>query len=605
MKSDVFEKNFLALEKGYVDGLFNDGDQELLEKNRSEIYSLFRIEVIEHQFNRLAASDIILIEGFLCAEIYKNRGDYLDDAVLMLERLADRGSAPACNGLADLYSGYICQTEVKYKRMNKARLLFEKSAASGDLFYGGYAHARLAQIEADGYDCPIWGDSRRDNAIRHASISAYQFSSPYGQVLLSGWYYDGSITTKDWNRSHELLSRAYQIVLDPWWNYWDIKSEVYFQYGFNLYNGHGCQVDEDLGFNLILQAATNKNQMAIDWLKGEGRKEGLANKISTRDDSSTAALQPLENPMSYFSISGQKQDGQTDAVKNKIKNKKELQKLLKPLNDMTGCNPVKQKIESLAQMSVANSLRAEKGLPVIPMNMHAAFMGAPGTGKTTVARMYAKLLHGLGYLSQGHMIEVTRTDITSPYFNEGPQKLRNLVEQALGGVLFIDEAYALSMQIGSSSDIADETVAEMISCMETFREDIVFIFAGYTDEMKAFMRSNPGLASRVPNIIVFPDYTAEEMLEIFEKLCDSAEFLLTAEARQKLKKYLTKLDGESIRRMGNARGIRNIFEESMVRQSCRILSGNKRSKKALMTLDVDDITLPGERPDGHLVIVKN
>ena len=277
--------------------------------------------------------------------------------------------------------------------------------------------------------------------------------------------------------------------------------------------------------------------------------------------------------------------------KLRIRSKRNLDKLLNPLRAMIGCRSVKEQIESLVYFAYVNALRKKKKIKTVSPNLHAAFLGAPGTGKTTVARLYSNILFNLGYLSKGHVVEVTRADLVAGYIGQTAPRVRAYAEAANGGVLFIDEAYSLGAD-KPSEDFGAEAIAELIQSMENNRENMVVILAGYTDQMEKLLSSNPGLRSRIPNLIGFPDYSYAELVKIFAKFCHDSQYHPTNELLARLEVFLRALDKATIAHMGNARGIRNIFEESLMLQSRRIMKQKKFKKSALMILEAEDLYIP-------------
>ena len=231
-----------------------------------------------------------------------------------------------------------------------------------------------------------------------------------------------------------------------------------------------------------------------------------------------------------------------------------IDSLLYDINSMIGLSQVKKEINSLIQLENYRKIRMEEGLSVPSISHHLVFKGNPGTGKTTVARLIGKIYKSLGILSNGQLIETDRSGLVAGYVGQTALKTKEVVESAIGGVLFIDEAYTL---LGNSNDYGQEAIDTLLKEMEDHRDNLVVIVAGYSYEMDNFINSNPGLKSRFTRYLQFDDYSYQEMLDIFRGLCYKNQYSITPEAEQLLFNYFMSIDSSSI---GNGRGVRNIFE---------------------------------------------
>jgi SpoVK/Ycf46/Vps4 family AAA+-type ATPase len=260
---------------------------------------------------------------------------------------------------------------------------------------------------------------------------------------------------------------------------------------------------------------------------------------------------------------------------------------LTELHKLVGLDSVKLEVETLANLGKVFSLRKEKGLAVPPYSFHLVFSGNPGTGKTTVARLIGKVYGQLGLLSKGHVVEVDRSGLVANYIGQTANKVKAVIESSLGGVLFIDEAYALSPR--SSNDFGAEAIETLLKGMEDHRDDLVVIAAGYSDEMQAFLQTNPGLRSRFGKTIEFPDYSAAEMVEIFHRLAEGAHYDLNDEAADPLGKELTRRWEGRGRDFANARDVRGLFEAVIAAQANRISALSKITNDDLRRIEAGDI----------------
>lgn len=248
-----------------------------------------------------------------------------------------------------------------------------------------------------------------------------------------------------------------------------------------------------------------------------------------------------------------------------------LEEYLNELNALVGLQEVKTEINSLINLIKVRKMRESFNLPAMEMSYHMVFTGEPGTGKTTVARLVAKIYKELGLLSKGNLVETDRSGLVAGYIGQTAIKVKEVTDRAIGGVLFIDEAYSLTNG-GAQNDFGSEAIDTLVKVMEDHRDDLVVIVAGYRKEMKEFLASNTGLVSRFNKFIDFADYTIEELLEILDVMAGKAGIHLEEDARAFVKTRLEEFDKEDFRRFGNARGIRNLFEKIMVNQANRLVT---------------------------------
>lgn len=298
---------------------------------------------------------------------------------------------------------------------------------------------------------------------------------------------------------------------------------------------------------------------------------------------------PVENQKTEASnTSGTIKTEQKDhAAQNENANPPEnIEDIKAELNELIGLTGIKKEVNNLINMALVHKMRAEHGLKSVDMSLHMVFSGNPGTGKTTIARIMARVYHSLGILSKGQLVEVDRSGLVAGYVGQTAAKTSKVIESALGGVLFIDEAYALNSK--SENDFGQEAINTLLKAMEDHREDLVVIVAGYDGLMDTFIHSNPGLESRFNRYLHFDDYTIDEMLEILDLQLKKGQYSLEDAAKEAARDYIEAANTSSIA-FGNARGIRNIFEKILVEQANRLSSTEEITKEQLMCITEADV----------------
>lgn len=264
---------------------------------------------------------------------------------------------------------------------------------------------------------------------------------------------------------------------------------------------------------------------------------------------------------------------------------KSIEEIFKDLNELVGLDNVKTMLKDLVSLMEFRK-KTDKELKIKDTNLHMVFLGNPGTGKTTVARMVANILYNLGYIDQNKLIEVSAKDLVGQYVGQTAPKTMSVIEKALGGVLFIDEAYSLATKPGSSTTFNEECVATLIQAMENYRDNLVVIFAGYKKEMDGFLRSNSGIVSRIGYTMDFKDYTTDELIQIFRSMFEKAGFILDDSAIEKVREIIEKFrDTEGF---GNARFVRNLYEKAIIEHATN--TAEETDKTILKTITKDDIT---------------
>ena len=268
-------------------------------------------------------------------------------------------------------------------------------------------------------------------------------------------------------------------------------------------------------------------------------------------------------------------------------------------NELIGLVPVKTRIREIAALLLVDRLRKQFALNSETPTLHMNFTGNPGTGKTTVAMRMAEILHRLGYVREGHLVSVTRDDLVGQYIGHTAPKTKEVIKKAMGGVLFIDEAYYL-YKPENERDYGAESIEILLQVMENNRDDLVVILAGYKDRMDRFFHSNPGLRSRIAHHIDFPDYSPEELLHIAKLMLAAQNYRFSADAEKAFYKYITLR--MKMEHFANARSVRNALDRARLRQANRLFACTKKNLKKidLMTLEAEDVLASRVFSDGHL-----
>lgn len=296
-----------------------------------------------------------------------------------------------------------------------------------------------------------------------------------------------------------------------------------------------------------------------------------------------------------------KKVAQEENVENEIivkpSEKISLEEAISRLSKLEGLNLVKSQVCDWVDQIKVFKMRKERGMSVPDMSYHLVFTGNPGTGKTTVARLMAQIYCALGIITEGHLVEVDRSDLVAGYVGQTAIKTREVLKKAYGGVLFIDEAYSLAK--GGGTDFGQEAVDTILKEMEDKRDNLVIIVAGYDNLMQNFIDSNPGLRSRFKNYIQFTDYTGKELYNIFLKMCNSSQYSVTPQAREALLAYFNDLYAKRDKNFGNGRDVRNVFENIITRQSKRVAKLLNPSDEDLTTIDIPDLQFFKEQGDNE------
>ncbi|CAM5421140.1 stage V sporulation protein K [Bacillus safensis FO-36b] [Bacillus safensis subsp. safensis] len=272
-----------------------------------------------------------------------------------------------------------------------------------------------------------------------------------------------------------------------------------------------------------------------------------------------------------------------------------LREIEREMNSLVGMDEMKRNIKEIYAWIFVNQKRQEQGLKVGKQALHMMFKGNPGTGKTTVARLVGKLFFEMNVLSKGHLIEAERGDLVGEYIGHTAQKTRDLIKKSLGGILFIDEAYSLAR--GGEKDFGKEAIDTLVKHMEDKQHEFILILAGYSKEMDHFLFLNPGLQSRFPINISFPDYTVDQLMDIAKRMMADREYVFTQEAEWKLRDYLMHIKSTtSPAKFSNGRFVRNTIEKAIRTQAMRLLLVDHYDKKDLLTIKSHDLQMKEDTP---------
>ena len=425
------------------------------------------------------------------------------------------------------------------------------------------------------------------------------------------WSKSGAITEKNVEMANQIYSRN---RTQPGWLLWNLTSSVCEKDVFlpPVFFWNLAESDAKTGketsrtfirmfTNILLYLAATDDE--VTYAEAEYITECVDKLTAVCDTTgvknSREGLNPLDyvtsNDPGFLSRRTAQSTGNASAPQaapEQEQDKPSLDELMEQLNALVGLEDVKKDIKSLMNLMKVRKLRQENDLPVAPMSLHMVFLGNPGTGKTTIARLVSGLYAAIGVLSKGQLVEVDRSGLVAGYVGQTALKTQEVIKSALGGVLFIDEAYSLSS--GGENDFGREAIETILKAMEDHRDDLIVIVAGYTDPMHQFLNSNPGLESRFNKYFFFPDYKGEELMKIFEGQLNKNSYELTEEARTAAQDIFNKMYEERTANFGNGRDVRNFFEDMVVRQSNRVAAMETPTKEDLVSILPEDFTDPEE-----------
>ncbi|AYO30556.1 MAG: stage sporulation protein [Thermoanaerobacteraceae bacterium] len=282
-------------------------------------------------------------------------------------------------------------------------------------------------------------------------------------------------------------------------------------------------------------------------------------------------------------------DNHKNQIITRANDEEQLEDIMKELDDLIGLDKVKQLVKEIQAFVAIQKKRQEENLLTEPQVLHMIFKGNPGTGKTTVARLLGKMFKAMKILQKGHTVEVERADLVGEYIGHTAQKTREQIKRALGGILFIDEAYSLAR--GGEKDFGKEAIDTLVKAMEDHKDSLIVILAGYKDEMEWFLQTNPGLRSRFPIRMEFNDYTIDELMQIARMMVEKRQYKFSSEAMSKFEKILiNSKNGIYYDKMGNARMVRNMIEKAIRRQAVRLVNQKKISREDLLYIKPEDVS---------------
>lgn len=570
----------------------------------------------------------------------------LDKTIEILENAMDKGNQDARVILSVIRFGYLPTFEddgtagafmnpnAKYINLTKAHLLLENAALSGHL-YGMYYYAGIMMQSS--YEIAF-------NYLDKCKNANY-----IGGAYLEGlWLFDDGPLDKDPAKAVVIWEQAYNDAQVEDMFALEIYVDLCYALSYAYAEGKGCAIDEEKAQQFLKRAALGAHADAITLLAEEtGKSQSdspmsvFQNKDHTAMIFQTDALLPaltnkntlnngvkiIDEGTGYYTASFPEDEEHKPSIRVRIHYPKKernpeysnflsmkqterealLDELLEPLNRLPGLDNIKAEVKDIVSYSIVNLKRKEAGLKTKSLGNHMLFLGNPGTGKTIIARLLGEIFYQIGLLEQGHVVESDATVLTGEFVGWSASKTQLACTTALDGVLFIDEAYAISEDVAGiyGGSFGIESINTLMKFMEDFSSQMIVIACGYKDKMEGFIRANPGLRSRFSQHIEFKDYQPQDMFEIFKIFAADNDYILEEGADKKLLIYLKSIKGNVLDRFANARGVRNLFDGTVKRQANRLMKKDDVDKEAMMLLIADDIPVDKTIEDGNISYMKN
>jgi len=353
-------------------------------------------------------------------------------------------------------------------------------------------------------------------------------------------------------------------------------------------------LDSLAGFSDLLGTIRQAENAAKEMLDETITQKSISDTTNQKNTAPTPVTNKQQDDKEKTKNESNPQGESEDNAEEAEEKEETLEELLERLDALVGLDNIKQNVKSLINYVKIRSLREKNELPNPPLSLHLVFYGNPGTGKTTVARIISKLYKAIGVLSKGQLVEVDRSGLVAGFVGQTAIKTSEAVNSALGGVLFIDEAYALAPDMGSQNDFGREAIETLLKLMEDHRDDLIVIVAGYSEPMERFISSNPGLESRFNRYLFFEDYNSDELYEIFTAMCVKSEYLLTDEAKDYAREHFRQIYDNRDENFGNARHVRNFFENIVTVHSDRISCLDDHTRDDLTMVILEDLEKAAE-----------